>query len=68
MGDATLLDPGTAVYSVNGYDPSLRLAAIVNGEVLLYGKFEPTPPITTPTPSFIQPTKLDSNRVHKVPR
>ena len=55
-GDATLLDPGTAVYSVNGYDPSLRLAAIVNGEVLLYGKFEPTPPITTPTPSFIQPT------------
>ena len=40
----------------------------MNGEVLLYGKFEPTPPITTPTPSFIQPTKLDSNRVHKVPR
>ena len=60
-GDATLLDPGTAVYSVNGYDPSERVAVIVDGEVLLYDKFEPTPPITTPTPSF-KPTDPETSR------
>ncbi len=60
-GDATLLDPGTAVYSVNGYDPSERVAVIVDGEVLLYDKFEPTPPIITPTPSF-KPTDPEASR------
>ncbi len=39
-GDATFLDPGTAIYGVNGYDPSERLAAIVYGEVVLYDNFE----------------------------
>ena len=35
-GDAAYLKPGTAIHSVNGYDSSLRLAAIVSGEALLY--------------------------------
>ena len=35
-GDAAFLRPGTAIHSVNGYDPSKWLAAIVDGEVLLF--------------------------------
>ena len=35
-GDAAFLKPGTAIHSVNGYDPSKWLAAIVDGEVLLF--------------------------------
>ena len=35
-GDAAFLKPGTAIHSVNGYDPSKWLAAIVNGEVFLF--------------------------------
>ena len=49
-GDATLLDPGTPIHSVDGFDPSERLAAIEDGKVLLYDKFVPTPPTETPTP------------------
>lgn len=37
-GDATYLEPGTAIYSLVGYDPSLVLAALVDGVVLLYEK------------------------------
>ena len=35
-GDAAYLQPGTAIHSVIGYDSSLRLAAMVNGEIRLY--------------------------------
>ena len=40
-GDAAFLEPGTAIHSVNGYDPSKRLAAIVDGEVLLFERSGP---------------------------
>ena len=49
-GDATFLDPGTPIHGVDGFGPSERLAAIVDAEVLLYGKFVPTPSTETPTP------------------
>ena len=35
-GDAALLRPGTSIHSVKGHDPNLKLAAVVNGKVLLY--------------------------------
>ena len=35
-GDAAFLEPGTVIHSVNGYDPSLSLAAVVNDGILLY--------------------------------
>ena len=41
-GDAAYLGPGTAIHRVKGYDPSQRLAAVVDGEVLLYDKSGPT--------------------------
>ncbi len=34
-GDAAGLEPGTAIYSVVGYDPSVRLGAVVNDDVIL---------------------------------
>ena len=52
-GDAVGLRPGTAIHSVIGYDPSQRLAALVNGKALLYERPGPadTPfPRATPTP------------------
>ena len=42
-GDAAYLGPGTAIHRVNGYDPSQRLAAVVDGEVLLYDRSGPAP-------------------------
>ena len=41
-GDAAYLGPGTAIHRVQGYDPSQRLAAVVDGEVLLYDRSGPT--------------------------
>ncbi len=35
-GDAGFLDPGTAVYSMNGYSPTFRLAAYDQGRLTLY--------------------------------
>ena len=35
-GDAALLQPGTAIHSIKGHDPSLKLASVVNGKILLY--------------------------------
>ena len=35
-GDASLLQPGTAIHSIKGHDPSLKLASVVNGKILLY--------------------------------
>ena len=41
-GDAAYLGPGTAIHRVKVYDPSQRLAAVVDGEVLLYDRSGPT--------------------------
>jgi hypothetical protein len=35
-GDAAYLEPHTEVYEVDGYDPSFRLAAEWNGELVIY--------------------------------
>lgn len=42
-GDAAFLDPGAAIYQVNGYPPSDRLAARFNGAILLYKATPPAP-------------------------
>ena len=35
-GDATFLKPGTALYEVEGYDPTFRLAARRRGDWVIY--------------------------------
>jgi hypothetical protein len=35
-GDAAFLEPGTSVFTVNGYQPTFRLAVPQNGEILLF--------------------------------
>lgn len=35
-GDAAFLDPGTAIYQVNGFPPTQRLAARAQGRIVLY--------------------------------
>ena len=47
-GDAAYLEPGTTIHSVAGYAPSVRLAAIVNGEVWLFERSEPSHASPTP--------------------
>ena len=50
-GDAAFLPPGTPIHSVDGYPPSERLAAVVDGEVWLFGRSSPAP--STPTPVVV---------------
>jgi hypothetical protein len=40
-GDAALLDPGTPIYQVSGSPPNERLAARLNGRILLYRAMTP---------------------------
>jgi hypothetical protein len=35
-GDAAFLEPGTSVFTINGYQPAFRLAVPQNGEILLF--------------------------------
>ncbi|MFP5299371.1 MAG: hypothetical protein ACLGHL_10335, partial [Actinomycetota bacterium] len=35
-GDAAFLEVGSRIYEVTGYEPSFRVAAVVDGEVLVY--------------------------------
>ena len=42
-GDAAFLDPGTAIYEVNGHPPSEELAARFNGQILVYRPAKPAP-------------------------
>ncbi len=50
-GDAAFLPPGTPIHSVDGYPPSERLAAVVDGEVWLFRRSSPAP--STPTPVVV---------------
>ena len=40
-GDAAFLDPGTAIYEVNGQPSSEQLAARFNGSILIYRAMRP---------------------------
>ena len=40
-GDAAFLEPGSAIYQVNGYPPTERLAARHSGQILLYMAMAP---------------------------
>ncbi len=41
-GDAAFLDPGTAIYQVNGRSPGEFLAARFNGQIVVYKAVVPT--------------------------
>ncbi len=47
-GDAAFLEPNTQVYSISGYDPTLRLAAQRDGKWYIYEASVGSP---TPSPS-----------------
>ena len=52
-GDAAFLPLGTPIHSVDGYPPSERLAAVVDGEVWLFRRSGPAASNATPTPAVV---------------